>query len=1002
MYLHQLTLRNVGPFAGTSTIDFSKLGSSGLFLLDGPTGAGKSTIVDSIVFALYGKVASHYGSSERMHSQHAAPTDEPSVDLVFETTAGIFRVVRTPAYERPKKRGTGAAQQNATVKLWRLADPQTDVGELISNRHGEAEAEILRIIGLSREQFVQTVVLPQGEFAAFLRASPDDRREVLQRLFGTRLYELMLHELEADKRQALRQRTEAHQAELLALTAFATASGAELETELIDLRTQLEPGQLAAGIEFVLEELHAAHETALAEQAVADSARAAAAQAERAGDLLAARHRRRSGLQMRAAALVQTSAGYEDKCVQLRRLEDLATALPTYRGLREARHTLDVVAASASLVRTTIVARQGKKVTDNPEFSTRPQLIANDLRATADQLEYLITAEAALNVLERELSDVIERNLALAVRIQDLSKAADELPARVTQLTAQRDKLRELAGQRMHLAANHERAVASLVAAQSAHDTRAALVIAEQSVTDLLVSCAAREGEVAALRRDRIAGIAGELALALIPGQACAVCGSTEHPQPAARSAVHATPAAIESAEQLAAEGLAELASARHALAELGRALAGHRVASSDRSIDDCALVVKMALTALDNSLAATEELNVIEPQLQTCLDQKDAIAVELGELRVHLSATENDAATKARSIAEQDSRIAEARLGFETVQARVNSLREHSAQLDEYAIALAELNEARRALNTREAELGKVLTAIGVPDEQTYGRFTAELASAPVLKEAIGSYEAERAAVDDGLADPDLVNLDEGAAPDLSELEALTRQADAAARAALEGTSGAQQRLLAAVEHADRAASATRNFDEVTKATASVIRIADIVTANSAENLRKIALPTYVLRERFLDVIAAANVRLTAMSDGRYELVYTDERESGGRRAGLGLTVKDLRTDKFRSPGDLSGGEGFYTALALALGLADVVTAEAGGLELGTLFIDEGFGSLDSETLDSVLAEITKLGQGGRVVGVVSHVDELKSRIPNRIQVRPNEDGSSTIGVIC
>lgn len=1002
MYLHQLTLSNVGPFAGTSTIDFSKLGSSGLFLLDGPTGAGKSTIVDSIVFALYGKVASHYGSSERMHSQHAAPTDEPAIELVFETTAGIFRVIRTPAYERPKKRGIGAAQQNATVKLWRLADPQADAGELLSNRHGEAEAEILRIIGLSREQFVQTVVLPQGEFAAFLRAGPDDRREVLQRLFGTRLYELMLRQLEGDKKQALRQRTEAQQAELLALTAFATASGTELETDLIDLRTQLEPGQLAAGVEFVLEELRAAHETALAAQAVADSAHAAAAQAQRVGDALAARHHRRSGLLVRAAALAQTSASYEDHCAQLHRLERLATALPTYNGLREARQALDLMTTVASTVRASIAASQGEAVTDNSEFATRPQLVAKKLRATADQLEYLITAESALNVLERELSDVNERNLAVAIRIQDLSKTADELPAKVTQLTAQHDKLREGAGQQTHLVANHARAVASLAAAQAAHNTAEAAAIAEQAVTDLFISCTSREDEVAALRRDRIVGIAGELASALVPGQACAVCGSTEHPRPATWSAVHATPAAIEGAEQLAAASSAELASARLSLDELGKALAGHRVASAGRSIDECELAMKMALTALSDSLAAAEELNVIEPELQTCLEQQDAVAIELGQLRVNLSATENDAAAKAKSIAEQDTKIAEGRLGFQTVQDRVNDLREHSSQLDEYASALAELNEAQRALATREAELSTVLTAIGVPNEQTYGKLAAELVSVPALKEHIGSYEAERAAVDDGLADPDLMNLGDVAAPNLSELETLTQQADVAARAALELTSGVQQRLFAAVEHADRTAAAAQKFDEVTETTASVIRIADIVSANSAANLRKIALPTYVLRERFLDVIAAANIRLATMSDGRYELVYTDERESGGRRAGLGLTVKDLRTDKFRSPGDLSGGEGFYTALALALGLADVVTAEAGGLELGTLFIDEGFGSLDSATLDSVLAEITKLGQGGRVVGVVSHVDELKSRIPNRIQVRPNEDGSSTIGVIC
>ncbi|MBX9245979.1 SMC family ATPase, partial [Actinotalea ferrariae] len=197
MHLHTLTLQALGPFPGRHTIDFGSLGASGIFLLEGPTGAGKSTIIDAIVFALYGKVASKEATEERLRSAHAAPGDETVVDLVLETGAGVYRVRRTPAYQRPKQRGSGTTTQQATVKLWRLADPgRPDDGELVSTRLDEAGLELQRAIGLDRTQFVQTVVLPQGEFAGFLRANPEDRRGLLQKVFGTEVYDRLQQRLE--------------------------------------------------------------------------------------------------------------------------------------------------------------------------------------------------------------------------------------------------------------------------------------------------------------------------------------------------------------------------------------------------------------------------------------------------------------------------------------------------------------------------------------------------------------------------------------------------------------------------------------------------------------------------------------------------------------------------------------------------------------------------------------------------------------------------------------
>ena len=203
MQLHRMTFQALGPFPGRHTIDFAALGASGLFLLEGPTGSGKSTIIDALVFALYGRVASADASEDRIRSDHAAPTEETFVDLVFETASGVYRVRRTPRYERPKQRGTGTTTQQPSVRLWRLTSPDApDDGELVSSRLDEAGLELTRAIGLDREQFVQTVVLPQGEFAAFLRAKPEERRGVLQKVFGTEVYERLERRLAAMRAEA--------------------------------------------------------------------------------------------------------------------------------------------------------------------------------------------------------------------------------------------------------------------------------------------------------------------------------------------------------------------------------------------------------------------------------------------------------------------------------------------------------------------------------------------------------------------------------------------------------------------------------------------------------------------------------------------------------------------------------------------------------------------------------------------------------------------------------
>ncbi|WP_250447110.1 AAA family ATPase, partial [Actinotalea sp. C106] len=288
MYLHTMTLQALGPFAGAHTIDFAELGASGIFLLEGPTGAGKSTLIDALVFALYGKVASKDASDERLRSAHASPADETVVDLVFECGSGIYRVRRTPAYQRPKQRGSGTTLQQASVRLWRLSSPDApEDGELLSARLDEAGLELQRIVGLDRHQFVQTVVLPQGEFAGFLRAKPEDRRGLLQRVFGTAVYEQVeqrLVRMRAEVGRAVEDGREAvarSTAHLLGAAGLAEEEATALQAASGSLEDPDGEGGLLA--------LGRAHADALEERArrartVADQAKAACAGTQQALD----------------------------------------------------------------------------------------------------------------------------------------------------------------------------------------------------------------------------------------------------------------------------------------------------------------------------------------------------------------------------------------------------------------------------------------------------------------------------------------------------------------------------------------------------------------------------------------------------------------------------------------------------------------------------------------------------------------------------------------------
>ncbi len=997
MRLLSLRLRAFGPFAAEQVIDFERLASSGLFLLEGPTGAGKSTILDAVTFALYGGLAGESSSDDRLCSHFADSSVEPSVRCEFSLRGVTYRVERIPEHTRPKKRGDGFTTEAARVHLERL-----DGGRWVSISANKAEvgAAITEAVGLNRDQFTQVMLLPQGEFARFLRAGDDDRRAVLTRLFGTGLYDRVTAELDRCRAEALKTRQEARQGITVAVSAAAEAAGLD-EGERAALIALTGPER---GVRFkqtaddLADAVATAADAMTSAQARLTQAVAAAEQAKRAADLMS----RLTQALARLAEHEATRASYErDRSIlsAARRADPIA---PLIASLAEAETTEQaaLVAVSEAVPEAgqsqATPARLAELAGAAADAATRAERDAAGLSHLAEAEEGLAAQQAALAVREQSEQEAVSK-------VAELARLREGLPARIAGLAGRCEQARQAA-------AGLEAARVRLDAAerQRTGAVRAAELHAEAE-TARSAMLAAVEAHLAAFERHnaltqaRLAGIAAELAGTLLDGAPCPVCGSGEHPSPAAAREDSVSPADVARAAQQrdraeAARRAAEAQHERLAREEAAAIAVSDGVAAADLQAQVQALTLEITVAGQAHAEAASceAELAAARARLESSADE-----LRLAEGVAAARRAEAVAARTALEGARAD--IARAAEGYPSVAARQRALREAATRHRATAEGLGRLGQARAAAAKARDQAELQAHTRGFADAAQAAAAVLDAVGQETLSKRVDTWSASMAALTAAATADDLSGLaPEGAdavrqAAAEAERERLAAaEADRSARSAHDKAAGRKARFGTCLAEVQRAEA---GYDDLVEATDEVIRLAGL--AKGVEGHRRVALTTYVLRHWFAQVVAAANVRLSAMSSGRYELRRTDVGESRRERSGLTLAVVDRYTGEERSPASLSGGETFYTSLALALGLADVVKAESGGVDLDTLFIDEGFGSLDSQTLDQVMAVIDELRERGRVVGIVSHVADLKDRVPERLEVRRLADGSSAVRVV-
>ncbi|OLS45800.1 hypothetical protein BV509_16525 [Rhodovulum sulfidophilum] len=1013
----RLTLQAFGPFPGREVVDFRAAVAAGLFGIYGQTGSGKSTIFSAMTFALFGEAARAEQDAPSLRADHADPDMPTEVEFVFDLGERRYVLLRRPDQARPKTRGSGETRDpheaylfDATGLALDRIGPEGRGKVLAEKKVGAVAAAVTGLLGYGPEQFRQIVLLPQGRFETFLAARTRERLEILRELFDVSLY----------RRLAQAMKAEAEMLERTLREARAVCEG-RLAAEGFDGMQALETGLAAA-------------EARLAEARTAEAAAAREAVAARAGlgtaEQTEARFLAAAAADQALAGIREAAPAMAELAAQVRRADRARLLVDIEARVAEAARETQAAAArmDAAEARLELAEAAAKRAAVRAEAEAARAPETETLRREVETLARHAETQAAAAGLQRRAQEA--RALAEAAR-GELVAAQGAL----TQRMAQRGKAAEAVQAARQTSANRELLTARLQALEAEMKAARAVEAAQRDVADSTEAVArlAAAQEAAARRaraaRDDLTGAerrlaqaqAVQLAAGLRPGAPCPVCGAIDHPAPAAAGAgdpsgpeavLKAVRAAWDEADRVLREAERTLASERGVLADRQERLAGldrprtdaatlkDRIRATHEGLAALGAETEIAvaeglLARLDAAVAAAE---AARDRCRDAIAEREAVALrEAARIEAMLAPVPQAlrsepalsaalGARKAALAAREAARASAVQAAADSREAVLAARAAHEAAVRAMAEARARHEAARQAFAGRLAETG--LSAADLAElKPAIARLDEDRAAVEAHGRALAVAEERARATAEAIAGRDR--------PDLEALRAALEAAEARLSAATERRSGAgHARDHLAALRGDLAETLRRLEAEET-ASGPLRSLAALFDGRNPQGLD---LETHAIGAMFDRVLAAANRRLVPMSAGRYRLER--ETEGGGRgRRGLGLQIFDLFTGKARPTATLSGGETFIAALALALGLADVVETASGKVRLDTIFIDEGFGSLDTEngagTLDRVLQALGALVGRTRAVGLISHVPLVQEAIPNGFYVRKDPAGS-------
>ncbi|WP_157155721.1 AAA family ATPase [Diaminobutyricimonas sp. LJ205] len=1006
MRINRLELAGFGPYKQAQTVDFDSYADDGIFLISGKTGAGKSSILDAICFALYNSVPRYDGTQTQLRSHHCEIDDPSYVELDFTVGDQRYRVRRTPEYERPKARGTGTTTQKADADLfiWR-----NDGWEGIASRPVDVGTELARIVALSKDQFLQVILLAQNRFQQFLLAKNDERGALLRTLFGTERFERYetaiverskaldaqlgsaIDELQRDRQRASDLLVAGSVETSVAATGTIDAGSVALTDGSAALAFDVDA---APGLDWFTAALAAL--TEVLERATADADRArdhaeAAASAHQALVTTQQRQTRRDLARAKVAALDAEAAAVESSRAALQAAVRAAALWPHVTARREAAVAFEAAQADESTARG-VYAGFGDQATDAATLTA----VTDELTRTLGALDEVLRDEAGLPTLDATLAQLGTTVDGLDEQVAAAATRAIDLPVRLTQIGDALTTAKVEAGRQADASANVDRLAKARAAAADAAALDPKVTAAQARELEAVRAHTAASGRVEELLTTRLRGAAGELAAQLQAGEPCAVCGSTEHPQPAEASEDSVSDADIDAAREQLDATRATMDTARAEAKELADKLTDARARAEQRSVEAIDELLAAARAALTTSTEAAAEVTRLETEQAALRAELESLEAEQQTLRTERDRVETERAAAQVRRSELAERVERQRADYETVAGRAAALHKHLEAARELERAIDDRVARTAALETATTALQAQLVEHDFADEHAVDSARLEQAERVALEQRIKEHEQGVATARATLAEPELADLSD----ELVSTDAAAEQLAAARKAhsdtvavlgSVRERHGQLERLVGDVEGRLEASAALREeYDQVRS-------LADAVQGGKT-NTKRMRLETYVLAAQLEEIVAAANGRLRTMTSGRYELQHDDSVQYRNTRSGLGLAILDQHTGRARATHSLSGGETFLASLALALGLAEVVTNQAGGITLDTLFVDEGFGSLDGETLEIAMSTLDSLRAGGRTIGLISHVEAMKEQIPAKLRISVTDAGWSEI----
>ena len=1062
-----LTMSAFGPYAGENvTVDFSAFGESGLFLITGDTGAGKTTLFDAISYALYGSVSGAFREVSMLRSDFAAADTPTRVSLLFEHRGRRYTVARQPDQERPKLRGEGMTRIPAKAEL--LREPQEPVSGT-----GNVTDAVQALLGIDFAQFQQIGMLAQNAFTQLLNTKSTDRSAILRQVFGTAFYQQLGLQLGSMAREANAQCKAGNASLLQWFDGVNAAPDDPLWPQLAALKQAQDAYRMDEGLaladKLIAEDtaqqatLDQTLETLRGEIARLNGALEQARQRALLEQQLAEAQAQQKALAGQAAEIAAQRARYVQQADASRRIKPLYDAAHREADALQALESQRAAAQQA--LETAEHGQKAAQIQSEAAQAHKPALEAAQAKAAllAEQAEkYQKLADAQQQIKKRHT----EANEAL--RARDAARRAYEQAKQAQADTDEKRKAYAGIGEKLARAeAARDALTEKGKACRALLEEHTALAAARQVLAEAQRAYEAaqqtqNDAQAAYSRKEQLfnANRAGLLARTLREGAPCPVCGAVHHPAPAplAENAVseetlQAEAEALETVKAATGAAVAEAAAARTAAenkaedfcrkaeaflapeappadgadADASSAPAQGLPADafSAERIEACRAALSTRIEALRRdakaAVQAVVDCKAAAAMAEELEKQAEALAADVLPAEAAAQKAEQDIAPAQAALAAAVSAAdtlregltfdseAEARAALAACRAGCDALqKEASDAADALAKADAAIAAARQQVSTLAAQqaealprrqaaaaaLHKALDEAALPDEAALAALFCEEAALAETSQHLQDYDNRCLA-----AAQDVKNLaaqlQNACAADTEALSGRLQEAEAARAGAQERRDRVYARLTA--NRAARTAMAkAMQAGTAARERAAALQQLDQTVNGKLAGRAKLPLEQYVQAAYFDEVLCAANQRLDTMTDGQYALLRREDPDDRSGKNALELDVFDAYTGKRRPVGSLSGGESFEAALSLALGLSDCIQSRAGGVEIDTLFIDEGFGSLDSESLEKAIATLRSLTDNRRLIGIISHVTELKEQLDRQIYVKKTPAGST------